>query len=339
MHILITGGTGYIGSHTVLECLAAGHKVIVIDNLVNSSAESLKRVEQLTGKTVRFYEGGIEDRALLDKIFAENKIDAVIHFAALKAVGESCDKPLHYHENNVGGTLVLLNAMQKAGVQQFIFSSSATVYGNPKIIPITEDAPIETMSPYGTTKVILELILKDLAKFVPGFKAVLLRYFNPVGAHPSGLIGEDPQGTPNNLTPYLTQVAIGRREKLSIFGKDYETPDGTCVRDYIHVMDLARGHLAALDHIATLPPLSVFNLGTGQGHTVLELVKTFEEVTGVKIPYEFVGRRVGDVPKMYADVSKAQRELHWVAQHDLKTMLKDSWNWQQKNPQGFGDKR
>ena len=335
MNILITGGAGYIGSHTVLECLNAGHEVIVIDNLINASVESLKRVEQLTGKSVYFYEGGIEDRALLDKIFSDHQIDAVIHFAALKAVGESCEQPLEYYANNLSGTIVLLQAMRKAGVENIIFSSSATVYGNRGNLLLAEDFPTVAASPYAATKIMIERILTDMTVAYAPFKAVLLRYFNPVGAHPSGVIGEDPRGIPNNLTPYLTQVAIGKRPELAIFGADYDTPDGTCVRDYIHVVDLAKGHLAAVMHLSQLPFLSIFNLGTGKGSSVLALVETFEKVTGVKIPRVIVGRRAGDVPYLCAAVDKAKQQLGWVAQYDLADMLRDSWNWQQKNPCGF----
>ncbi len=336
MHILITGGAGYIGSHTVLECLNAGHTISVIDNLVNASRESLKRVEKLSHKKVTFYKAGIEDKAILDHIFKAQAVDAVIHFAALKAVGESCEKPLLYYHNNVAGTLILLEAMQRAGVQRFIFSSSATVYGDPLHVPVDENTMLQSpMSPYGAGKVMVERMITDLVKAHPPFQAVLLRYFNPAGAHVSGEIGEDPHGTPNNLTPYLTQVAIKKRPFLSIFGQDYPTPDGTCIRDYIHVVDLAQGHLAALNALERLPPISVYNLGTGQGHSVLELVHTFEAVTGVKIPYTFVERRAGDVPVLYAHVEKARRDLQWKTHYTLADMLAHAWKWQQQNPNGY----
>ncbi|MBQ8261139.1 MAG: UDP-glucose 4-epimerase GalE [Lachnospiraceae bacterium] len=336
MSILVTGGTGYIGSHTVVELLSAGYEVVVLDNLSNSSQESLRRVEEITGKAVPFYEADISDRDALESIFAKEKIDCCIHFAGLKAVGESVQKPWEYYNNNVAGTLVLVDVMRKHGAKNIIFSSSATVYGDPDCVPITEAAPRkECTNPYGTTKSMLEQILTDIQKADPEWNVVLLRYFNPIGAHESGRIGENPSGIPNNLMPYITQVAVGKRERLGVFGNDYDTPDGTGVRDYIHVVDLAKGHVAALSMIEKKAGLKIYNLGTGNGTSVLELVKTFEEVNGVKIPYEIMPRRAGDIATNYADPALAREELGWSATLDIRRMCEDSWRWQNNNPNGF----
>lgn len=338
MTILVTGGTGYIGSHTVVELLDAGYDVVVIDNLVNSSSESLKRVEQITGKKVRFYEADIRDRKALDRIFEENAIDACIHFAGLKAVGESVSKPVEYYDNNIIGTLVLIEAMRDHNVKNIVFSSSSTVYGNPAFIPITEECPkgIPT-NPYGWTKSMLEQILSDVQKADNDWNVILLRYFNPIGAHKSGLIGENPNGIPNNLMPFITQVAVGRQEKLRVFGNDYDTHDGTGVRDYIHVVDLALGHLKAIEKIAENPGLAIYNLGTGNGYSVLDIVKAFEEASGVTIPYVIQERRSGDIATCYSDATKAKEELGWEAQYGILEMCADSWRWQSKNPNGYND--
>lgn len=336
MAILVTGGAGYIGSHTVLSLLQRGDDVVVLDNLSNASRESINRVEKLTGKTATFCEGDILDRAFLRDIFASNSISAVIHFAGLKAVGESTRKPLEYYQNNVTGTLVLLEEMRSAGVNQFIFSSSATVYGADAPVPYVETTPIGgTTSPYGTSKLMVEQILRDYAKANPAFKTIALRYFNPVGAHESGLIGEDPNGIPNNLLPYIAQVAIGRLEKLGIFGGDYPTKDGTGERDYIHVMDLAEGHLKALDHIASVEGYKAYNLGAGVGYSVLEMVKAFEKAAGKPVPYEISPRRDGDLPAFWADASLADKELDWRVSRGIDEMMRDTWNWQSKNPNGY----
>jgi UDP-glucose 4-epimerase len=338
MTILVTGGAGFIGSHTCVELMNAGHDVVVIDNLCNSSEKSLERVEKITGKKVVFYKGDILDSDLLSKIFKENKIDCVIHFAGLKAVGESVHLPVEYYDNNIGGTLNLVKEMRRADVKNIIFSSSATVYGNPKEIPITENCPKGTCTnPYGWTKWMIEQILTDVYTADNDWNVVLLRYFNPIGAHPSGLMGENPSGIPNNLMPYITQVAIGKLDHLNIFGNDYDTPDGTCVRDYIHVMDLASGHVAALKKVEKGSGLSIYNLGTGKGYSVLDIVNNFEKATGIKIPYEFAPRREGDVPQCYSDASKAKAELGWVAKYDILEMCRDSWNWQKTNPDGYGN--
>ncbi|KMW71710.1 UDP-glucose 4-epimerase [Photorhabdus luminescens subsp. luminescens] len=342
MTILITGGAGYIGSHAVLALLERGADVVVIDNLFNSSPESLHRVEKLTGKSVRFYQGDMLDLNLLHKIFQENKIETVIHFAGLKAVGESTRKPLEYYQNNVTGTLVLLQAMHTNGVHQLIFSSSATVYGDPEFVPLTENAKVGgTTNPYGTSKLMVEQILKDFAAAEPSFKITSLRYFNPVGAHPSGIIGEDPNGIPNNLLPYITQVAIDRLECLSVYGNDYPTKDGTGVRDYIHVMDLAEGHIAAIDYLNKQPSYEVFNLGTGAGYSVLELLHAFEKASGKDIPYKITDRRPGDIAECWSDPSRARNILGWQATRNIDDMMRDSWNWQKNNPHGFrsGEKR
>lgn len=336
MSILVTGGAGYIGSHTVLALLERGEDVVVLDNLINASEESLRRVEQLTGKAATFYQGDVLDAGCLKRIFEENKVASVIHFAGLKAVGESTQKPLEYYQNNVAGTLVLLEAMRQAGVHQFIFSSSATVYGEHAPVPYREDMPIGgTTSPYGTSKWMVEHILQDFAKAEPAFSIIALRYFNPVGAHESGLIGEDPSGIPNNLLPYIAQVAIGQRETLSVFGGDYPTKDGTGVRDYIHVMDVAQGHLAAMDHLPQIAGFKAYNLGSGVGYSVLEMVKAFEKASGVTIPYQILPRRAGDLPAFWADAGLAKKELGWQVQRGLDVMMRDTWNWQSKNPQGY----
>lgn len=336
MAILVTGGAGYIGSHTVLALLARGDDVVVLDNLCNASREAINRVEKLAGKKAVFVEGDIRDRACLRDLFASNDISAVIHFAALKAVGESTRMPLEYYENNVAGTVVLLEEMRAAGVWNFIFSSSATVYGADAPVPYVETTPIGgTTSPYGTSKLMIELVMRDFAKAEPNFKAIALRYFNPVGAHESGEIGEDPSGIPNNLLPYIAQVAIGRLDKLGVFGDDYDTPDGTCQRDYIHVVDLAEGHLKALDHLPKVEGYKAYNLGGGKGFSVLEMIKAFEQASGKQIPFEFKPRRDGDLPAFWADASLANKELDWRVTRGIDAMMRDTWNWQSKNPNGF----
>jgi len=337
MHILVTGGAGYIGSHTCLELLEQGHEITVADNLSNSTSESLKRVEVLTGKKIGLEVVDLRDKEGLKSAFFKNSqpVEAVIHFAGLKAVGESVEKPLLYYQNNIVATLCLCEVMLECGVKNIIFSSSATVYGDPETVPINEDFPLSCTNPYGRTKLMIEEILTDLCVADPQFNAVLLRYFNPVGAHPSGRIGEDPNGIPNNLTPYITQVAIGKLEKLSIYGDDYPTPDGTGVRDYIHVVDLAKGHVRALKKIVENPGIVTYNLGTGQGYSVLEMVKAFEKASAKKIAYQVVGRRPGDIASCYADPSKADQELGWRAEFGLDEMCRDGWNWQKKNPDGF----
>lgn len=334
MNILVTGGAGYIGSHTCVELLDSGYGVVVIDNLCNSEDESLRRVEKITGKKLKFYKGDIRDLALLKKIFSENKIDAVIHFAGLKAVGESVKIPLEYYENNIGGTLTLCKAMHEAGVKNIIFSSSATVYGAPKTVPVREDFPLSATNPYGRTKLMIEEILQDFYVADNGWNVTILRYFNPIGAHKSGIIGENPRGIPNNLMPYITQVATGKLEKLRVFGNDYPTPDGTGIRDYIHVVDLAKGHVAALKN-ASAPGVHIYNLGTGKGYSVLEVVSAFEKASGVKIPYEIAPRRPGDIAEVYADPSKAYNELGWKAELGIEEMCEDSWRWQSTNPDGY----
>ncbi|WP_260628983.1 UDP-glucose 4-epimerase GalE [Serratia liquefaciens] len=336
MVILVTGGAGYIGSHTVLTLLERGEKVIVLDNLSNSSEESLRRVEKLTGKAAVFYQGDIQDAECLRRIFDDHDITAVIHFAGLKAVGESTRKPLEYYQNNVAGTLVLLEEMRRAGVTQFIFSSSATVYGANSPVPYIETTPIGgTTSPYGTSKLMVEQILQDFSKAEPQFSIIALRYFNPVGAHESGEIGEDPNGIPNNLLPYISQVAIGKLEKLGIFGGDYLTKDGTGERDYIHVMDLAEGHLMAMDHLKKVDGFKAYNLGAGVGHSVLSMVQGFERASGVKIPYQILPRRDGDLPAFWADANLARKELGWEVRRGIDEMMRDTWNWQKKNPKGY----
>ena len=336
MRLLVTGGAGYIGSHTCLALLQAGHDVVVIDNLSNSKEESLLRVQKLAGKSLTFHKVDLLDKKALDAVFGAAPVDAVIHFAGLKAVGESVSMPLYYYKNNVTGTLNLCEVMQQHGVKNLVFSSSATVYGNPQTMPITEDTPVGgTTNPYGRSKWIIEDILHDLHHADPTWNIARLRYFNPVGAHKSGEIGEDPNGIPNNLIPYIAQVAVGKLQQLQVFGNDYPTPDGTGVRDYIHVVDLALGHLKALERLAENPGLVTYNLGTGKGYTVLEMVDAFSEVSGKEIPYKIVGRRAGDIATCYADVSKAKQELGWVAEHNLAEMCADTWRWQSQNPQGF----
>jgi UDP-glucose 4-epimerase len=334
MNILVTGGAGYIGSHTCLELLKNGHGVIVVDNLCNSEEEALRRVQKITGKTLKFYQGDVCDAALLKNIFDENQIDAVIHFAGLKAVGESVKIPLRYYQNNIGSTLTLCEAMQNAGVKNIIFSSSATVYGAPASVPVSEDFPLSVTSPYGRTKLIIEEILQDLAVADSSWNVTLLRYFNPIGAHESGLIGEFPRGIPNNLMPYITQIATGRLKELKVYGNDYPTPDGTGVRDYIHVVDLAIGHVAALKN-ANSSGVHIYNLGTGKGYSVLEVIVAFEKASGVKIPYSIVPRRAGDISEVYADPAKAYKELGWKAQLGIDEMCADSWRWQSHNPDGY----
>ena len=336
--ILVTGGAGFIGSHTCVELLESGYDVVVIDNLSNACEESLKRVEKITGKTLKFYKGDIADKELMDKILTENDIYAVIHFAGLKAVGESVQKPLEYYTNNISGTLAMCDVMRKHGVKNIIFSSSATVYGDPAEIPITEKCPKgQCTNPYGWTKSMLEQILMDIYKADNEWNVILLRYFNPIGAHESGLIGEDPKGIPNNLMPYITQVAIGKLECLGVFGDDYDTHDGTGVRDYIHVVDLAVGHVRAVEKLKEKAGVSVYNLGTGNGYSVLDMVKAFSKACGKEIPYQIKPRRAGDIATCYCDASKAKEELHWVAERDLNKMCEDSWRWQSMNPNGYED--
>ena len=338
MRILVTGGAGFIGSHTVVELQQAGYEAVVLDNLSNSSEKSLERVEKITGKKVPFYKADILDRQALEKIFAGEKIDAVIHFAGLKSVPESAQKPWEYYENNIAGTLTLVDVMRKHGVKNIIFSSSATVYGDPAFVPITEECPKgQCTNPYGWTKSMLEQILSDIQKADPEWNVILLRYFNPIGAHKSGTIGENPNGIPNNLMPYITQVAVGRREELNVYGNDYDTPDGTGVRDYLHVVDLAVGHVKALKKIEEKAGLKIYNLGTGVGYSVLDVVKNFEEASGVKIPYSIKPRRPGDIATCYADASLAKKELGWEAQFGIREMCEDSWRWQKNNPNGYED--
>lgn len=336
MVILLAGGAGYIGSHTAVELLNAGHEVIIVDNFDNSSPEAVKRVEAITGKSVKLYEADVKDRAAVKKIMAENAIDCVIHFAGLKAVGESVEKPILYYRNNIDTTLTLLECMKEAGVRQIVFSSSATVYGTENPVPYDEAMPRGSCTnPYGWTKVMMEQILTDAAKADPDLTVILLRYFNPIGAHESGRIGEDPTGIPNNLMPYVTQVAVGRRDHLTIFGDDYDTPDGTCLRDYIHVMDLADGHVKAVEYAAQHKGIEIFNLGTGKPYSVLDIVHAFEAANDIAIPYEIGARRAGDLPSCYADASKAARVLGWRAKRDLTDMCRDAWRWQKNNPQGY----
>ena len=336
MSILVTGGAGFIGSHTVVLLQEAGYDVVVVDNLSNSSEKSLERVKAITGKPVKFYKADILDREALENIFAQEEITGCIHFAGLKAVGESVAMPWEYYQNNITGTLVLVDVMRKHGCKNIIFSSSATVYGDPAVIPITEECPKGICTnPYGWTKSMLEQVLSDMQKADPEWNVILLRYFNPIGAHKSGTIGENPSGIPNNLMPYVTQVAVGKRPELGVFGNDYDTHDGTGVRDYIHVVDLANGHLKALEKIADNPGLKIYNLGTGTGYSVLDVIKNFEAATGVKVPYVIKERRPGDVAACYADPSKAKAELGWEAQFGIKEMCEDSWRWQSQNPNGY----
>ena len=338
MRILVTGGAGYIGSHTCLELLNQGHEVVVADNLCNSCEEALNRVKELTGKDLTFYKVDMLDKEGLDQMFDKEKIDAVIHFAGLKAVGESVAKPLEYYHNNITGTLNLCDSMRNHGVKKIIFSSSATVYGDPAFVPITEDCPKgKITNPYGQTKSMLEQVLTDLHVADPEWNVILLRYFNPVGAHESGRIGEDPTGIPNNLTPYITQVAVGKLKEVSVFGNDYDTPDGTGVRDYIHVMDLAVGHVKALKKFDDKPDVYIYNLGTGRGYSVLEMIRAFSKAVGHDIPYVIKPRRAGDIATCYADATKAKNELGWVAERDIDDMCRDAWRWQSKNPDGYGD--
>lgn len=334
MNILVTGGAGYIGSHTIVELIEEGHSVIAVDNLVNSNQESINRIAQITGQKVPFYKIDLRDKPALEKIFHDHSIDGIIHFAGLKAVGESTQKPLLYYQVNIDGTLTLLEVMQDHGVKKLVFSSSATVYGSAPV-PYSEQSPIgrDVTSPYGHTKFMIEEILTDIAAADDSLEFTALRYFNPIGAHPSGLIGENPFGTPNNIMPYITQVAVGKRDKLSIFGNDYDTRDGTCVRDYIHVNDLASGHRAALTH--SKPGFRAYNLGSGKGTSVLELVHAFESASGQAIPYEFAPRRSGDLPEFYADASLALQELEWKTEQSIEDACRDSWNWQNKNPNGY----
>lgn len=335
MHILVTGGAGYIGSHTCLELLQAGHQVVVVDNLSNSKEESLRRVQAISGKPLDFHRADLLDGTALNAVFGRYPIGAVIHFAGLKAVGESVRLPLSYYHNNVSGTLTLLRSMLAHGVKSLVFSSSATVYGEPHAVPITEDFPLSAVNPYGRTKLMIEDILRDLHSADPSWSIALLRYFNPVGAHPSGRIGEDPNGIPNNLMPYVAQVAVGKLERLPVFGKDYPTPDGTGVRDYIHVVDLALGHIRAVEKLNARPGLVTYNLGTGRGYSVLEVVEAFERACGRPIAYQITARRPGDIAASYADPSRAQRELGWRARLGLDEMCADTWRWQSANPNGY----
>jgi len=338
MKVLVTGGAGYIGTHTCVELIEAGYEPIVIDNLRNSNPKSLDRVREITGKTIPFYEGDVRDEALLEKIFDEHEIGCAIHFAGLKAVGESCSIPLEYYENNLGSTMTLCKVMGRRGVKRIIFSSSATVYSGDNEMPLRESSKTgNCTNPYGWTKYMGEQILRDVAKADPEWSVVLLRYFNPVGAHASGKIGEHPNGIPNNLMPYISQTAIGKREKLSVFGNDYDTPDGTGVRDYIHVVDLAKGHVAAVNYLCTHTGEGVFNLGTGTGYSVLDMVNAFVEANGVPVPYVIGPRRPGDLATCYADPAKSAEILGWKATHDQKDMCRDTWNWQSQNPNGFDD--
>lgn len=335
MKVLVTGGAGYIGSHTCVELLNAGHDIVVVDNLSNSSAESLRRVEQITGKKAPLECVDVRDGGALERIFTESHFDAVIHFAGLKAVGESVSQPLRYYQNNVQGTLTLCEVMASYSVFNLVFSSSATVYGDPHTVPITEDFPLSATNPYGRSKLMVEEILRDVGKSDARWNFILLRYFNPVGAHASGLIGEDPNGIPNNLLPYISQVAVGKLEQLSVFGDDYPTPDGTGVRDYIHVVDLAIGHLKALEKLASEPGVVAYNLGAGQGYSVLDMIAAFENASGKKINYRIAPRRPGDIASCYADPAFALKELNWKAERGVEQMTRDAWNWQKQNPQGY----
>ena len=337
MAVLVTGGAGYIGSHTCVQLLGAGYQVVVADNLYNSKKEAIRRVEQITGKKITFYESDLCDPDAVHRIFEQEDIDSVIHFAGYKAVGESVAKPLAYYRNNLLSTMVVLEAMKEFHVRNFVFSSSATVYGKPRTVPIREDFPTSATNPYGQTKLMIERILTDVQHANPEMNIAILRYFNPIGAHESGRIGEDPNDIPNNLAPYITQVAIGKLDKLKVFGDDYETADGTGVRDYIHVMDLADGHIAALKKLKKDCGLVVYNLGTGTGYSVLDMLHAFEKVVGQPIPYEIMGRRPGDIAQCYADPSKAEKELGWKASRSLEKMCQDSWNWQRENPDGYGE--
>ncbi len=335
MAVLVTGGAGYIGSHTCVELLNAGKEVVVIDNLCNSCEEALERVKKITGKELTFYQADLLDRKAVEEVFEKEEIESVIHFAGLKAVGESVQKPLEYYYNNITGTLVLCDVMRKYGVKKLVFSSSATVYGSPKTVPIKEDFPLSVTNPYGRTKLMLEDIFRDFYVADPEWNIILLRYFNPIGAHKSGLIGEDPKGIPNNLTPYITQVAVGKLKEVGVFGNDYDTPDGTGVRDYIHVVDLAIGHVKALKKLEEEPKVRTYNLGTGQGYSVLDVIKAFSKACGKDIPYVIKPRRAGDIATCYADASLAEKELGWKAERKLDEMCEDSWRWQSQNPNGY----
>lgn len=335
MTILVTGGAGYIGSHTCVELLNAGYNIVVVDSFFNSKPEALKRVSEITGKEFPIYNVNLLEKDELEKVFSKHPIEAVIHFAGLKAVGESVTIPLRYYHNNITGTLMLCEVMQKNSINKIVFSSSATVYGTPELVPITEDFPLKATNPYGRTKLMIEEILKDLYVSDNSWSIALLRYFNPIGAHPSGRIGEAPNGIPNNIMPFITQVAVGKLKELHVFGNDYPTIDGTGVRDYIHIVDLAIGHVKALEKIMNITGVEVYNLGTGRGYSVLELISTFERVTGVKIPFKIAGRRRGDVAISYADPTKAKRELGWVATRGIEEMCRDAWNWQLNNPNGY----
>jgi UDP-glucose 4-epimerase len=335
MAVLVTGGAGYIGSHTCVQLLEAGYDIVVLDNLSNSKMEAVRRIGELTGKTFEFIKGDILDGDLLDDVFKKHDIDAVIHFAGLKAVGESVGIPLRYFHNNVSGSVSLFEGMQRNGVKNIVFSSSATVYGVTDKMPLREDAPLGTINPYGRTKLMIEDILRDVYASDNSWNIILLRYFNPVGAHPSGRIGEDPSGIPNNLMPYISQVAVGKLKELNVFGNDYPTPDGTCIRDYIHVMDLADGHIKALQKLKEDPGAVAYNLGTGKGTSVMEMIAAFAEATGVSIPYRITGRRPGDAAVSYADPSKAEKELGWKARRSIIDMCRDSWAWQSQNPNGY----
>ena len=336
MSILVTGGAGFIGSHTVVELLNKDYDVVVIDNLSNANVESMRRVQEITHRNFNFYQADVQDKIALENIFLHENIEAVIHFAGYKAVGESVKKPLMYYRNNLESAMMLCEVMRAHNCQKFIFSSSATVYGDPASVPIREDFPLQVTNPYGSTKLMIENILRDLPKAEDNWKIVLLRYFNPVGAHESGRIGEDPKGIPNNLMPFITQVAVGKRPELSVFGSDYDTIDGTGVRDYIHVVDLAKGHVAALERIGVMPDgCEVYNLGTGEGYSVLQVVNAFEKASGKKIPYKLTDRRPGDIATCYADTQKAKEMLHWEAEFGIEKMCEDSWRWQQDNPNGY----
>lgn len=336
MRVLVTGGAGYIGSHTCVELLNAGHEVVVVDNLANSKVEALYRVAELAGREPGFVRADLRDRAALESLFRDHRFDAVIHFAGLKAVGESTEIPLEYYENNVGGTISLCQAMAQAGVKNIVFSSSATVYGDPAWVPIREDFPTSATNPYGRSKLFIEQILGDLHVSDDAWNAVLLRYFNPVGAHASGRIGEDPNGIPNNLMPYIAQVAVGKLPRLRVFGDDYETSDGTGVRDYIHVVDLAKGHLKALERLLARPGVVPYNLGTGRGYSVLEMAQAFQQASGRSVPYDIVERRSGDIAMCYADPALAKTELNWTAELGVEDMVRDTWHWQSQNPDGYG---
>ena len=337
MNILVTGGAGYIGSHTCVELLNAGYDIVVVDNLDNSNIKAVEAIKRLTGRDFPFYQYDLLDREDLEKVFKENKIDGVIHFAGLKAVGESTRIPLRYYHNNITGTLILMELMEKYDVNNIVFSSSATVYGMPKSVPITEDFPLSTTNPYGSTKLMIENIMKDVSAANPKLSITLLRYFNPIGAHKSGELGEDPKGIPNNLLPYVAQVAVGKLEKVHVFGNDYPTPDGTGVRDYIHVVDLALGHLKAIEHCSGKEGVHIYNLGTGNGYSVLQIIEAFSKACGKELPYQIDPRRPGDIAECWADPSKAKNELGWVATRGIAEMCEDSWRWQSTHPNGFDD--